>query len=536
MTQKDYILEIPIQRPETKNILDYLKTQSHFDVEFKNNHFVFHPENPKTYFSLFKVADKNKIFDSAIQEIISVFGAISDADTCTACKDAVNEIKHLKREELGKDDFLKLAFLIDTYRYLIFLSKELAPYIFYKELIPLFLSLFPNGEIYATRKNVLLEKRFTALRGFHLIANETFMKRAGSGKDFPGFNTLQKFHTFSILNLDDFLKPLFLLFEPFIFGFSCQTAINPPKQNISRDEFTFIFLFGENINWLPVMQYVEKGYQKVMPDGYSGKKIDIIIPKDSPWGLENIYNPSFFGIVKRQTNNNLYFSSPEYFNLIEWWFDKLNHLFNYLLNPINFTKHNNKINPDRQFVTALTVDRIFKESSLVQTELRKNPVPFVSFNLSFAVLDKISGLISQGGINGNDAEIFKKLLKKSIITPKLREIFDTLPHPFDNYFRNQFKKDYTKLEKAVKDSIFLDIFSTSVKDKMNISGKNISFEEYIPDILRTIRNSHHGYIFNDMKKFDNLKFSTGEKLINVFPEITKFYLIWMLGKIDNLII
>jgi len=537
----NYFLEIPGYSANLSNFVEYLKSTAKIDASLQTGSISFHHSPSQDYFELFKIADRVNTDNSALEKIASEYFSKTKKtlmeNSCEISKKLVSKIKDFTRDDISKDNFSKLSFFIETYRRLIFFFNDFTPNLISKTLLPLFFKIFSEGEIYAVRLNCLLEHRFGILRGLQWITNQTFMKTFNENKNhFPGFNTLKNLHMFSIFHMDDFFHPLFISLTTFMFGFTAFTALyssDGSTLQLPNNEFIFIFLFGENINWQPIFkdQTLRISEEVSFSSQHKQQKNwEISVPDSFPLPIEHIYKPQFSGLEKRELEKPITFTAHQYSNLLKWWTEKLDSLFNYLLDPTNFADEQ-KINPERQFLTGLTIDRIFKEISTIEAEMRQNNPPFVSFQLSFAVLDKISNLIAKGD-RQEEPKVFEKLLSKNKIILELNNVFNTMPKPFDNYFRIKFKKTFEKMVDDIEKSIFLKGILTN-NDEVKILDKNLPVEEYLPHLIRSLRNSHHGYLIKN-KDLEYLKVTDGDNLINVLPKLIKFYIFWLLDKVDNL--
>lgn len=515
-TTEKIFLDWPNYVSKSEHFARFLRERGLFDFSTNDRQLIFaSQQNHHKYFTLNEIAQKGVFEESKLQRIfLNKYPGVDES-----LQKKVNEAFEkfsTKEYEKNKYDSTSLSLFIETCK-LALLTFPNPPFLLKEKLIPLFIKNYPNGSIWNIKLNFLMETRFSIMRAlFSLNRQEVF----NSKFNFEGFNSLKKLEMLSIVNISDFVVPLLFLFPPHVIGFSCST-FSPPK-----DCHILIFIFEKPVDYTPMFDY---DICKInFYNQGTNRKLEWFIPKKYPLLIRDLYSSSTPHIKIVEHKVSVTFSQSQIRNLLEWWTEKLDSLFNFLLNPVNFCKEadgGKKIEPHLQFLTSLTINRIFKEMNLV--EMSNHPsVPLI---ISFSIIDKLASLIAKGNTT-EETKIFKSLVNENFMFSKIDKVCQNMPAPFNYKLRKMFKETYKELKEGVRNGLFpKDLFD---KGKISLEGKTETVDEFLSNLLRAIRNTHHGYLIKD-KKY--LAVHDGDDILYALPKLMKFYLLWLLSESGNII-
>lgn len=395
-------------------------------------------------------------------------------------------IKKIKSEELSIKDFFEFVG-----RAIFFFENKDLSELFAETITPAFQKRFPKGSIHLLQVDPLLLSREAYARLVMASKELPDLLDFKKKEEFQGFQSMRALQSTLAINTIDSYLPLILLgFRPEAYGIF--------KAKISG---SFIFLFGEPVHLI---------------ETYPQTFASFFIPKD----FLNVYKGSPEDTYEVFHHANW---PPEQYNKLFYSFiDRLNNLIDYFYDISNFTDLDGYIDGLKAFNSIYTINRIAAETSLILTEYQKS---LVTIPFSFAIFDKIANLIML--FKGtNEVDVFKKLVCKEEMI-KLQSLFDYYPAPFNNFFRNRFKKAFDGLNTKVLDSIFLKkriIGDSVVLDTLNPKN-NLEKKKYISEFIRALRNTHHGYAINasQLKKLIISNCSIGKEV-----EYLSYFIVLML--------
>ena len=366
----------------------------------------------------------------------------------------------IKDEKSGNKDFF------DYVSTIIIGTQDEELYKIMAEIIaPEYQKRFPNGSIYILTISDLLFYRQGLARLLMAEQKLPDLLETASESDFPGFASMRSLQSPAISQtLKPYLSNMFLMFEPVSYG-------------IYSDKLNgyFLFLFGE--------QYVHREPNPPTFVAHYLSRDFMVLQKGRPNNKDNSYR-------------DVKFSDDQFSEFVKEYVYRLNLLFKHLYNPTNFITANGELDALKAFNAQSTFHLIAAETSLIFTHYLSPQVRMASV---FAVLDKIANLIRMLHPNpALEVEIFKRLISEKE-TSKLYGLFDLYPKPFNNLFRNKLRDLFSKLASEVKQSIFIKdrIQGENIVIKQNNTQEKIHFDIYIQDVIRALRNTHHGYGIKD---------------------------------------
>lgn len=476
----------------------YLINRCQYTCRIDHEKIVFGNDSIGGYLSLHELYNAGKVHQGNINKVRDLinnhpyeehnYEFIRPADIKKYC-DVL-----LKEEDLKKNYNVINILLLG-------LKNPILSKVFNENIAPFFFKYFPEGSIWFVGISDVMEARKSAIAMLFSAFQIPGLFEARDSLVNKGFSTLRNMENLSSMSMDNLIAPLFLLFSPYSCGFSCQ-----------RPSGIFIFSFGKSINYLPPF----------------------------PWRLQDIYrNDTSYHAGYRETTQKhkkryevASWNNSQFVALFKWYIHRLNELIKYLLDPGNFIDDNGELQPDRQFYSGLTINRIIYEVLIVLSEYQSQ---YLKRSYLFSSLDKISMLLEKSAgnkTNTKEPEIFKNLFRESFITKKISPIISAIPSPFGNYFRNRSKEVLKDINKTIIDGIFIDILKkvNSIRLKSKGVDREESKEDYIVNYLREIRNTHHGYI---IKKPEYICINNGN-ISNLIPEIAGLYLLVLLSDVRNI--
>lgn len=350
---------------------------------------------------------------------------------------------------------------------------------------PWFFRLFPNGKILALKFNSNYEGRLALLRWGNLLS----IYDAGEVQKLKNLlperiQMMADLHPTGTINA----KPFFLAVSNLFYPYAHSIVVGGVGH-------IFILLTGET-------SILDRGsYPHTRMDLHKahnlmqGNEPDMSALSDTKQAWLGRYIPS------RQ------FSVDDLLFLFRHFVARFNHL---LRLRIDITNYRN--GPDIDFIAAFeeyfTFDRITLELNYCQTATDG----FSARASSFAVLDKLSELVAITGISQAEARFryfVGRTFANTILSPNLTQY----PSPFSTFLPSECDRIYDELYRRVLGSEGLWMtyrrqaagIQTRLWDKSSrsfIESASLKTDdEFVGEIVRAIRNTHHGYVSdNDSRR------------------------------------
>lgn len=352
-----------------------------------------------------------------------------------------------------------------------------------KFFFPWFFGLFPSGLILALKFNYDYETRAAMLRWGNIgTVYDSKEKNDMQGMGFEGVGTMTALHNIGMVNAAAHFSALSNIFFPY-----ATTYI------IGRFGYMLILLTNEK-------QILERGhYPHSLVELHhvyglmQGNEPDLLKPRSIEEGWLGRYIPSRS------------FSARELLDLFRHFILKFNHSLRLRLDVTNYRK-----GKDIDFIAAFerfsTFERITMELNRCQTA----EDGFSARILSFAMLDKFAELIRVPGID--PGKTFHHFVTRQFKDKSLLPRFKNLPPPFDGFFHQECNQIFDSLYYTVlgKKGLWMTYRKTAKGIRTREWDKYLSLfqdaaslcseEEFVGEIVRAIRNTHHGYVSNKDKK------------------------------------
>jgi hypothetical protein len=176
---------------------------------------------------------------------------------------------------------------------------------------------------------------------------------------------------------------------------------------------------------------------------------------------------------------------------IQWWVARLNVVYSYLADPTNF-EQGGLHSAELQTAWFLTFERMLADMLLVQTGFQGSEL--ARQQAAFDLLDKAEALLGFG--KQGSGQGFERLLRRASMVSRLEEVWGRLPVQLQQRFRGHTRALYDGIYGHVVDHAFpYRVAGQSIR--VGAPGKKLtalSLESYVPELVRAIRNSAHGFI------------------------------------------
>ena len=198
---------------------------------------------------------------------------------------------------------------------------------------------------------------------------------------------------------------------------------------------------------------------------------------DHPW-----VDPDFWGDLE----------SGDLESLLGWWTQRLNVLYSHAADPTRFERVG-RHDAGRQYAWFLTLERLIADSTFI---LSGPQAPQLArLQAAFDLLDKAEALLGYG-VRGS-GEGFKRLLRRAQMIARLDEAWERLPLRLRPRFRSHTRALYDALYDHVREhSLEYRRTPSAVKVWRSASNRLVGrpMDSYVPDIVRAVRNSAHGFL------------------------------------------
>jgi hypothetical protein len=315
-----------------------------------------------------------------------------------------------------------------------------------------------DASFWFMRTDELLVKRAAMLRALLTIAlaPDTIDENdPGQKGTLPQLKTLQEHSLTRGLNFAELLDPVLLTFSPGALGYAFDWSPH-----------SLVFLSGINASLV-----------RAFPQTPSA----LYLPHLQNFGPFTWKDADWFEDIEAANAEVL----------LQWWIARLNVAYSYLMDPTNFG-HLARHDAPRQVATLLTFERMLADMLLVQTGFQGAELS--RQQAAFDLLDKTEALLGFGK-NGS-GHGFERLLRRASMTARLDEVWQGLPPQLQTRFRSHSSALYDGMYEHVRQHAY-EHRATSGAIKVGPPGgplKGLSLEGYVPQLIRAVRNSAHGFI------------------------------------------
>jgi hypothetical protein len=323
--------------------------------------------------------------------------------------------------------------------------------------LPALFSAYPDGSLWLIRTNPLLFRRFTLVRMLvaSRLAPDVFDENE-AGRE-AHVVTLVEQSLSRGTNTGHLIDPLLLAFSPATLGFTLQ--------------------------WMPHSLVFLTGSTMSMMRDYPA----------TPWAL---YDPALqtpYGPLARYADFIVDVPEGNITSLLQWWVRRLNVVYSYLLDPTNFADAFARHLPELQLAWFLTFERMLADLILIETGFAQPEL--LRQQAAFDLLDKAETMLGFGTRKAGKG--FGRMLRRSSMLPRLDEAWDTIPMQA----RERFRRHGTRLF----DSLYEEVRAHAYPHRRTPDGvkvwseererlEDVPNDEYVPHLVRAIRNSAHGFL------------------------------------------
>jgi hypothetical protein len=317
---------------------------------------------------------------------------------------------------------------------------------------------YPDGSLWFLRTDHLLVKRMTLIRALLAIAlmPDVLDENVPAEHNLPQLRTLQEHTVTRGVQFGKLIDPLLLTFSPATLG--------------------FVF------DWMPHAVVFLSGIPGSMVRKYPA----------TPWA---VYEPNLQGAGRLDWKDMDFvedLAAGQIETLLQWWVKRLNVVYSYLADPTRFGDDLARHSAPRQTAWFLTFERMLADFLLVQTGFQGSEL--ARQQAAFDLLDKAEALLGFG--KDGSGKGFERLLRRRSMVERLDHVWSRLPLQLQPRFRAHTRRLYDEIyEHARKHAYVHRLTSAGVKvsgDDGKLAG--LSLESYVPQLVRAIRNSAHGFI------------------------------------------
>lgn len=224
--------------------------------------------------------------------------------------------------------------------------------------------------------------------------------------------------------------------------------------------------------------------------------------------------------------------------LVRWFIQKTSQMIAEFINSARFIDIDTRYASfPRQFNFLHTIQRILGETAIILTERD----PRVRKPLFFELLDKYGRIIedlANDSSTKNDADNFKNLLRKTNYENNIKPLLKQIPEPFGSYFSEAYgQMIFDEIHRVIIEDRYLaysisgeNVRITSWDESLRkfvYKGNDIPKEDYVVNMLRTVRNSHHGYLGD--KRFEKYLAIHSGSTPDHLPDLSQVFLLSLLS-------
>lgn len=280
-------------------------------------------------------------------------------------------------------------------------------------------------------------------------------------EDFPKIQTLQEHTLTGGIRTETLVEPLLLAIPPAAMGFA-----------FGWMPHSIVFLFGHPTSLL----------------------------EPHPPTLASLYVPSLHG-----SGADFHWRESDFFEgvgpaevetLFQWWAARLNVIYSYALDPTNFDNVTGLLDIKMQTVWFLTFERLLADALAIGSSPQS--AALTRLETGFDLLDKAESLL--GYTQKKSGKGFMRLLRRDEMTPRLDAIWDSrLPVQLRARFKARTRFLYDQIYDHIREQAYsflvaedgsgIDVWS----EKDGKLAKR-QWDEYVPALVRAVRNSAHGLL------------------------------------------
>ena len=452
-------------------------------------------KRPINYFNLIELSDPGKVSKQGMNQAVAWLR--KNPHACVMRKPYDYSAFKKEIEAVGRDKLQDFLRRIDQILFTCAVDQLPAEVDFIAQQLA---RVLPGSKLFLVTTEEVLLPREALIRG--LFALSKFPEIFDNPEKFDGFNTLKKLHVDGTSGLHTYLRCGLNILAPHMLGYA-SNGFNS----------SFVILFDSPIDY-------RTNFPAVPLDAFRVDSTFMMEHRDSD------DNDTRFDL-KAKVN----LADSEAF--LRWYVYALNTFMAFLTDPQNYGEASNPTNldPDLWHQSMLFINRAFIEVGVIQTSI--NRAEFTRKVMFFSLLDQLARLVrATTNPPVSDAETFKKMLRQSFGQGRLIGGLGVIPDPMKTILIERVKEAYRSIYDVATAGIFVDgcLVAGRVKINNGASHTDQSVEEYVVDLLRNIRNTHHGYFVQESSECPmRLAVHDG----NTSDLLSELGPLWLLGLISN---
>lgn len=361
-----------------------------------------------------------------------------------------------------------------------------------QSILPVFFERYPGGTVIPVASNRDIFTSVSLLNHISLFSALGYVDRLH--KDL-GFGTLRQADRDNLPRMKKVLGVGLYAFYPYFHGFlvECKPGLN------------FVFVLDQPFEIKPRYPWDIFDIMRttnMFDEDTSDTVVDLLTGRVSSKSLH-----------KRYVSNK--WSHEDFLRWIEFWIDSVNKLVLDILNMTNFLE-NNELKPVTQFQYFHSLSRLISTAVLINSD--RSPMTRKVFTMQF--LDIVSDAVNLVKPNPpSESEIFLKLLSKGTLRNFIESALQKLPEPFRTHFLDMSREVYADVYKVALEGLWLPQKDATGRIIETYRGTTNTYhtDEYVPALLRAIRNSHHGY---GIDKFTSMLMQHTGNISNYLPDLS----------------
>jgi hypothetical protein len=272
----------------------------------------------------------------------------------------------------------------------------------------------------------------------------------------PALRTLREHSLTGVSDFGKLLDPLLLMFSPATLGFV--------------------------LDWMPHALVFVMGYPGSMVRKYPA----------TPWAL---YEPNLHAEKPREWKDMDFVEGLEaghVASLLQWWVARLNVVYSYLADPTHFCDPVARHLPEQQMAWFLTFERMLADFLLIQCGFQGSEL--ARQQAGFDLLDKAESLLGFGAKGSGKG--FERLLRRRSMIERLDQTWARLPLQLQPRFGAHTRRLYDDMYAHVRRHAYAHrLTARGIKVENDLGQlEGMSLESYVPQFVRAIRNSAHGFL------------------------------------------
>jgi hypothetical protein len=310
---------------------------------------------------------------------------------------------------------------------------------------------FPGSSLWFVSTDPVLPARFSFLRT--QLALELTPDTPLSGPEFEGIRLLDAHSLTTGIDFGHVHAPPLLAFSPGVVAFP-----------MSCEPHALVLVLGQTLD-------LRKPTEPLWSEIYRPRTLD----RPDVWQDEAFTDGLDFTDVEA---------------LLPWWVDRLNILYSHATDPTQFHDNFSRHDVIGQAAWFLTLERMLSDGILLLSNAKAGAV--VHMQLAFDLLDKAEALLEYAESGAG----FKDLLRRGKTVPRLNQAWASLPAGLVDRFRDHTQRAF--------DGMYEDIREHALAHRRTRNGMRVArqdptrpmpmtMDEYVPELVRAVRNSSHGF-------------------------------------------